>query len=414
MSGDAVAFVLGLQWGDVPRPVRSRLELLLRDFVAVSVAGRVTPTARLAADYAAAQHPGEAATALLDGRRLGVTGAAWANGVLANALDFDDGHRLAKGHPGSNVIPAALAAAEAAGAGWEEFATAVAAGYEIAIRAAIELHERSGEYHASGAWGSLGAAAAAARLLGLDAQRTRHALGLAEFHAPLAPVLRSVGDPAMTKDACGWGAFVGVSSALLARAGFTALESGLRAIGLGRTWELLQVYVKEFPCCRWAHPSIAAAARLRSTLELDPADVVRVRVRTFGAAAALARELPATTEEAQYSLVWPVAAALRHGCFGVEHVLPPAFGDRETRRLASLVEIEVDPELERAFPARRLSELVVELAGGAVHTSGPTEAPGEPDDPRWEEIVETKFAELAAEAVTDDGVALLLGGQFQG
>ena len=126
---DQAELILRLEWADVPHAVRSKIELLLRDFVAVSVAGRPTPTACIAADYATAVHPGDAATALLDGRKLAAPGAAWANGVLANALDFDDGHRLVKGHPGANVIPAALAVAEASGASTEQLLAAIAVGY---------------------------------------------------------------------------------------------------------------------------------------------------------------------------------------------------------------------------------------------------------------------------------------------
>lgn len=393
---DAVGFVRGLAWADVPAAVRTKICLLQRDFVAVSTAGRTTPTARIAADHAAAVHPGDAATACLDGRRLAVPGAAWANGVLANALDFDDGHRLAKGHPGANVIPAALAAAEAVDAGRDELRAAVAVGYEIALRAGVALHARSGDYHASGAWGALGAAAAAARLLRLDAAQTRHALGLAEYHAPIAPVMRSVAQPAMTKDACGWGAFLGVTSALLAGRGFTGLSSALledeaATADLGRHWHVLDVYVKKFPCCRWSQPAIEAALALRAQARLRPDRIAGIRVRTFAAAAAIARGVPATTEQAQYSLAWPVAAALAHGRFEVEHVLPPAFADPAAARLRELVAVEVDPAFEAQFPGRRLSAVEVETTDGALHESAPTEAPGEPGDPAQDEIVAAKL-----------------------
>ncbi|MFN2471014.1 MAG: MmgE/PrpD family protein [Gaiellaceae bacterium] len=389
---DAVEAILSLAWTDVPDPVRSRLASLTSDFGAVCVAGRVTETARIAADHAGAEHPGEAATALLDGRRLAATGAAFANGVLANALDFDDGHRLVKGHPGANVIPAALAAAETAGGDRDDLLAAVAVGYEVALRAGMHLHAASGEYHASGAWGSVGAAAAAARLLGLNPDQTRHALGLAGYHAPIAPIMRSVADPAMTKDACGWGASVGVSSALLASRGFTALAGDFLATDIGERWHLLDVYVKKFPCCRWSHPAIEAALDLRAEAELDIERIARIRLRTFAAAAAIACGVPVTTEQAQYSLVWPVAVALAHGRFAVEHVLPPAFADGAPRHLLELVDVEVDPTFESEFPARRRSSLTIETEDGLRYESGPRESPGEPDDPRWQEIVDAKSA----------------------
>ncbi len=399
-----VDWLLGVGWGDVPDHVQRRLSTLLRDFAAVCAAGRATETARIAAEYASAQHPGDEATGLLDGRLLSATGAAWANGVLANALDFDDGHRLAKGHPGANVIPAALAVAEARGAGREELLGAIAVGYEIAIRAGIALHERSAEYHASGAWGALGAAAAAARLLELDRARTQDALGLAEYHAPLSPIMRSVADPAMTKDACGIGASIGASSALLAERGFTALASSLLsddAAAPGERWRVLEVYVKKFPCCRWSHPAIEAALALRREHALEPGQISSVRVTSFSAAAALSSRHPTSTEEAQYSLVWPVAAALSRGRFAVDEVLMPAFEDPLAVRLEALVEVEVDPGFDQAFPARRLSRVSVECAG-QDYRSDVTEAPGDPEDPAWEEIVQAKFERYASPVQRSD------------
>lgn len=400
-AGRALEFIGGLRWADVPQYARQRIEALLRDFTAVTCAGSSTPTAQIAAEYAVAQHAGEQATLLHNGRRASAVGAAWANGVLANALDFDDGHRLVKGHPGANVIPAALAIAETIDAPREEVLAAITVGYEVAVRAGIALHARNAEYHGSGAWGAIGAAAAAARLLRLDPAWVRHALGLAEYHAPMAPIMRSVADPAMTKDACGWGAMTGTSSALLAADGFTAtncvvLEALCEASsGLGRRWHVDDLYIKAFPCCRWSQPAIAAALAVRRGYDVDPPAIARVIVGTFAAAAALSRTAPTTTEQAQYSLVWPVAAALIQGDFGVAHVLPPAFDDVPTHDLANRITVQVDPVLEAAFPGLRRAAVAVETIDGTRYSSELTEAPGEPDDPHWAAIIDAKLAQHA-------------------
>ncbi len=129
------AFSRALRLDDVPLHVRRQLARLLLDHAAVCEAGRHAPAARIAADHATEAHGGDSATALLDGRRLSAPGAAWANGVLANALDYDDGHRLTKGHPGAIVIPAALAIAEAVDATVDELFEAILVGYEVAVRA---------------------------------------------------------------------------------------------------------------------------------------------------------------------------------------------------------------------------------------------------------------------------------------
>jgi 2-methylcitrate dehydratase PrpD len=265
-------------------------------------------------------------------------------------------------------------------------------------------------YHASGSWGALGAAAACGRLLGLSEGALGHALGLAEYHAPIALMSRAVTDPAMTKDALGWGAFVGVSSALLAASGFTALTPSFLdgpRLGLGERWDVLDVYVKPYPCCRWSQPAIEAALRLRR----DPAwrgseSVVRVVVETFEPADTLSRRLPATTEELQYSLTWPVAVALTRGRLDVDEVLD--LGDLPVQLERTIV-VQTVPELTAAFPARRQSEVVVEWAEGTSLRSGRVEAGGEPDDPGWTALIEAKAERFLSADLRAPGAGALFG-----
>jgi 2-methylcitrate dehydratase PrpD len=393
LAAELAEFALGLRWDDVPADARRRLAWLLLDHAAVVVAGRPAPASAIAADFASAANGGNDATALLDGRRLSAPGAAWANGVLANVLDYDDGHRITKGHPGAMVIPAALAAAEATGAELPQLLEAVAVGYEIAIRVGIRQHDREATYHASGSWGSLGAAAAAGRLLGLDADQLRHALGLAEYHAPIALIMRSVADPAMTKDACGWGAQLGISSAMLAARGYTALASTFLSegppLGLGEVWMMRETYVKPYPCCRWTQPAIAAAVTVQNGSPIPAADIETVTIHTFEAAEPLSRRRPRTTEEMQYSLIWPVAVALVDGDFDVDGVLGE-FTSEDVATVARRTDVVVDGAMTAAFPARRRTRVLVRLRSGDELDSGVVEAPGEPDDPAWEAVVERK------------------------
>jgi len=412
LLGEVSCFALGLRPADVPDAVRTRLGLLLLDHAAVCAAGRRVPAARLAADYAEAVHAGTDAVALLDGRRLAAAGAAFANGVLANVLDYDDGHRLAKGHPGAVVVPAALAVAQLVGAGADELETAVLVGYEVALRAAVRQHERMPLYHASGSWGALGATTACGRLLGLSEDAFGHALGLAEYHAPIALMSRAVTDPAMTKDALGWGAFIGVSSALLAASGYTALAPCFLAgppLALGERWDVLDVYVKPYPCCRWSQPAIDAALQLRRDAAWREAPITRLAVETFAPADTLSRRVPVTTEEMQYSLTWPVAVALTEGRFGVDEVLDLAgLGDGEAARLERTIVVRTLPELTDAFPGRRLSEVVVEWADGSSLRSGRVEAGGEPDSASWTEVIEAKAARFLPAVRRTRGAGVLL------
>jgi 2-methylcitrate dehydratase PrpD len=399
-------FIAGFRIGDLTAAARERLALLLADMAAVCAAGRSVPAARIAADHAVEVHQGTDATLLTDGRRAGTVGAAFANGVLANVLDFDDGHRLTKGHPGAIVIPGALAVAQHVDATPIELLEAVVVGYEISIRAGMALHERDPAYHASGAWGALGVAAASARLLGLDQSATVSALGLAEYHAPIAPMMRSCAEPRMTKDACAWGASLGVESALLAARGFTAVRGEFPDADLGDLgdrWRLQELYIKAYPCCRWSQGAIAAALAATGGQTLAPDDVRRVSVQTFAAADGLAKVIPESTEEAQYSLLWPLASALTRGRFGVDEVLGP-FTDPDVRAMFERIELEIDPGLTAVFPGRRLTAVQIELASGARLAAGPLQARGEPDDPGLAALVAGKVADAFG-----DGAAELIG-----
>jgi 2-methylcitrate dehydratase PrpD len=199
----------------------------------------------------------------------------------------------------------------------------------------------------------------------------------------------------MTKDACGYGASLGVASTLLARRGFTALPPELLDDHVGDPggeWRLPEVYVKDHPCCRWSQPAIRSALSVRDDVA-STERIERVRIHTFAAAGALSRRIPVTTEDAQYNLVWPVATAITHGGFGVEEVLGP-FDDDAAAELARNVVVEIDPGMDAAFPERRLSAVEVELRDGRSVASDPVEARGECDDPEWEDLIAAKVARV--------------------
>ena len=387
--------LIALRWDEVPAAVQRRTGYLVADCLAASFAGAATPTARIASDYAAAVMSGSDALGWFGGERLSVEGASFANAVMSNALDFDDGHRLAKGHPGAIVIPAAVALAERTGASVEELMTAILLGYEISIRAAVAQHALRHEYHATGSWGAIGVAAAACRLLGSSFEQFEDAVGIAEYHAPISLIMRSVDEPRMTKDAIGWGALVGVSSARLAEAGF----SGTRAEVLddpsfatvGREWLIHETYVKPYPSCRWGHASVRAALDLRPGI--GSRAISRVTIRTFAAAAALSQDAPTTTEAAQYSLKWPVASALVAGEYRVPDVLVDGRDrDPAVQAIFDRTTVEVDEAMDAAFPARRLAAVDVLLDDGTTLSSGEVEAHGEPGDAEWDAIVVDKVA----------------------
>src|SRR5919202_5333890 len=214
-------FAHSVRWEDLPPDVRSQAIRCVLDLCGAAVAGSRTKAAQSAAKYALYAHGNGPSTIIGTDTSSTAVGAALANGFAASALDVDDGYRPVKGHPGAVVFPAVLAAAEEAGSSGVEFLTSLVVGYEVAMRAGRILHSLYNFYHGSGAWAPIGAAAGVARLLGCGVEQTWHALGIAEFHAAMTPEMRSVEHPSMLKDGIGWGAMVGMGSALLAVHGFT-------------------------------------------------------------------------------------------------------------------------------------------------------------------------------------------------
>jgi 2-methylcitrate dehydratase PrpD len=395
-------FARTVRWEGLPTDVRSQAICCVLDLCGAAVAGSRTKVAQSAATYALYAHGTGPSTIIGTGASSTPVGAALANGFAASALDIDDGYRPVKGHPGAVVFPAVLAAAEEAKSSGVDFLAALVVGYEVAMRAGRVLHSLYDFYHGSGAWAPIGAAAGVARLLGCDAEQTWHALGIAEFHAAMTPEMRSVDHPSMLKDGVGWGAMVGIASGQLAARGFTGIpalfdvdHSGPRLTeSLGDEYLILDLYFKPYACCRWAQPAIEGALSAARQIGATATEVARVRVHTFEAATHLRSTSPRTTEEAQFSLPWPIACALIDGVVGPEQVTGESLTDPARRELAARVEVVADAELERAFPEQALAWVEIETTEGSHACSEVSAAPGDAGTPFRDRGLAKKFRDL--------------------
>jgi 2-methylcitrate dehydratase PrpD len=319
---------------------------------------------------------------------------------------------LTKGHAGVAILPALLALVDAAGPGQapapvdgREFLTCLVLGYEIATRAGMALHATVPEYHCSGAWNALGCAAVAARHLGFDAATTRHALGVAEYFGPRGQILRACDSPTMVKDGSGWGAQVGLAAALLARDGFTGAPAltverdDARAFwsDLGTRWRIREQYFKAYPVCRWAQPAIEAALDLQRAHRFAADEIATIAIESFREAVALGSQCatPQTTEEAQYSIAFPVAAALVFGRVGAGEVDVRGLSEPRVQRLLPSVTLAEDDQFSRRFPAERWARVRVTLADGRSFVSEPARARGNPENPLSDDELRTKYRELA-------------------
>ena len=217
------SFVCRLEPDALPAALQDQAVRCILDLVGVAIAGTRTPMAEISARFAHEQFAAGSATVIGSAKPLSVTGAIWVNGASASALDMDDGNRMAMGHPGASVIPAAMAIAERTGASGREFLAALVAGYEVAVRAsAARVPWYKDKMYSTGIWGVFGATAAAGKLLEFDEATLQSALGIAGSHGSFPPGgLQS--NHAMVKETIAWSGMTGVSAALLAQQHFVGL-----------------------------------------------------------------------------------------------------------------------------------------------------------------------------------------------
>ena len=400
------AFIHQLSYDDLPPQVRHLTVRCLVDTIGVAIGGRRTPLSRIIYAHARRQFGGDETRLWFDGARVSLAGAALAHATTIDALDLHDSCRPVKGHSGVALFPAALGALGAVKkpVNGREFITALTLGYEIATRAGTAQHASVPDYHTSGSWNALGVAAILARWLELDEESTRHALGIAEYHGPRSQMMRTIDHPSMVKDGSGWGALAGTSAALLAADGFTgapALTVESDEVvrfweSLGQSWSMDAQLFKPYPVCYWAQPALAAALGLQREFEIEPERIRAIRVHTFHEATRLTARAPDTTEAAQYSLPFPLAALLVHGKLGAAEVQGEALKHPEVLRLAQLVELIEDPECCAAFPERRLARVEL-VTDRDTHQSAFTEPLwGTPEDLPDDAELSAKFRDLAA------------------
>jgi len=373
-SADLLAeWVAALSYDDLSDTEIAKAEDCILDAIGCAVAGFADPSARAVAAMAAKTYPAGAAPVWFSGTGLNAVGAAYVNAAAASALDIDDGHRLAMGHPGAAVIPAALAVAAETGAGGRELVAAIVAGYEIAVR--LGHAEITKPYH-TGNWTGFGAAAAACKLKGATPEQIAQALVITAYHCPrLQDLTQSKFMGAHVKESIPWSVVAGLGAADLALNGFTGCRDALdldgrfdpvviRA-GLGDDFKIAGTYFKRYSVCRWGHTSIEGLVGIMRAHGLGPDDLQAVTVDTFREAAALNNEsAPDNIIGAQYSLPYTMAVAALHGEGALAPLTADAIGDAAAEQLAARIHVRHAPEMDAHLPHRAPARVAVETAAG--------------------------------------------------
>jgi 2-methylcitrate dehydratase PrpD len=417
VSDHTVAFIHDLAFSQIPEATLENARRCLLDTIGVAAGAVGTDAGRIVRDHVAAFHcPAEkGARMLFDGRRVAPPGAAMAGAAMIDSLDGHDGQRNTKGHMGVVVVPALLALADEIARGdAAEFLTRLVLGYEIGTRAGMALHATVPEYHTSGAWNAVAAAAMGARALGLDGERTRHALGTAEYYGPRSQMMRCIDHPSMVKDGSTMGGYVGLSAALLAGQGFTgapAVTVEDAAVihlwqDLGSRWRMDEQYIKVFPVCHWAHAPAEAVLSLRQ--RAPAAEVEAITVYSFHNAVRLAMREPENTDDAQYSLPFCVAAALVHGRIGAAEIDGDGLRDAEVLRLSRGLVLIEDDACNARYPAQLWARAEILMKDGRVLRSEEFQPRGSTGVALPDADVDAKFDILAGPALGSGRAARLL------
>ena len=424
-------FSAGLRFADLPPQVVESARRHLLDTFGVAIRGRAHGNA--SASLQALEGTDGAAGAIAvwgTERRLAAGYAAMANGIAAHALDFDDTHTDSIVHGSAIIAPVVMALGESRNASGEDLVCAFVAGWEVAARVGLAsrgtFHKRG--FHSTSIAGIFGAVTAAARLLGLDAERTAHAIGLAGSQASGINEYLSNSSSAKCVHT-GWSAHAGIVSATLAQAGMTGPMSVfegrdgiLRAYGLpeecdaaaldaglGTRWEATRISIKPYPCCHFAHAFVdcvgallakgVAAADIRQLHCVVPEIELPLICEPF------AEKLrPASPYAAKFSLPFLLASRIADG--GIDHRTfePAKLARKDLLELAARVTYRVAAPGETPFPRTFPGWVEATLADGSTRIERLDVNRGHPDNPLTLDEVAAKFRDNGAEVLGDAGV----------
>ncbi len=418
-------FAADLSYDDLPDAVVVRTKLLILDTAGIIVRARhdaeSTPSLISAVERLGLKSAGSNVncSVLGDDATYAPTAAALINGTLAHSLDFDDTHAAASLHSSAPIVPAALAAAEMSGASGKDVIAACVAGYEVQIRLALALgpteHYDRG-YHPTATCGVFGAAAAAGKLLGLDADAIQSAFGIALSQA--AGSMQFLADGSWTKRShVGQAAQNGLICAAMAGEGFKGpkqafegkwgflhayapnADAAKAVAGLGERWETLNLAVKPYPSCRYTHAPMDGLIALRQSHGIDAADIEEVEIGIAETGWKIVgnpdenKHDPKSVVDGQFSMPFCAAVVLREGRMAWDDYAKH-LDDAATLALCRKVKVSVDDRAQALFPANMSGAVRIRTKSGEFETL--IEVPlGEPANFMTEDAFKAKFDGLA-------------------
>lgn len=409
------SFAAQLEWSDIPDLVIRKTEDLLVDWFGSAVAGKNAKAVEIIAQFAQTMGPSSGQSEILLNRKLtSPYFAAMCNAAASHVVEQDDLHNSSVFHPATVIFSPALAVAQSLGVSGREFLVAVIAGYEVGIRIG-EFMGRSHYkiFHTTGTVGSLAAAAAVGRLLKLSPEQMLHAFGSAGTQAAgLWEFLKDAADSKQLHTAHAAG--TGLMSAYLAKDGFTGAQQilegkqGMAAgmstdadlsklnAGLHQRWATLETSFKFHASCRHTHPAADALLQVMQTNHLQFTDLAHITTHVHQGAIDVLGAVtdPKTVHQSKFSMGTVLAIVAKYGHAGLDE-FENHFLDPEICQLRDNVSMQLDPQVDQAYPQRWIGKVSVKTHAGAEFHGQLDEPKGDPGNTLTRSEIESKAIRLA-------------------
>ena len=413
-------FVAETQWEDIPASVQRHAKLVALDTLGVILAGSERPEVQRLRERLAAT-AGSGATVLARGWPVhDPRTAALVNGIAGRAIELCEGLRLVTGQPAMQTLPGVLAVGEHAGTSGREMLTALIVGYDVAARLSMAFTPRP-LAHQNGQVGLLAAAAAGARVRGLDAAGVSRAMRIAVTLVLTPSYTNAVAGATALNVAGGMSGYACALAPELALAGFEAQDDAIEEalthlVGngfnpdrmldeLGTRWEITRNYFRLYACCNPIHPALDCLKAVLGTLRPRPDDIARIDVATYRFASVMRNPDPPNYFASKYSLPHAAAVMVVKGDAGHAAIDDAALRDPAIAALRPRVHVAEDPAMSAVAPRLRPARVTVTLKDGRQGTHACESHRGDFQQPFEESEIRGKFRELAAFVLTPESIA---------
>jgi 2-methylcitrate dehydratase PrpD len=413
-------FVATTRLEEIPETVRAHARLVLLDTIGVILAGSARPEVR---ELRFRLDGGSGATIYAAGwPARDPRTAALLNGVAGRAIELCEGLRFVSGQAAMQVLPGVLAVGEAVRASGREMLAAFVLGYDAAARLSAGFTPRP-LAHQNGQSSLLAAAAAGARLKGLDPAGVSLAMRIATVLVLTPSYTNAVAGATALNVAGGMSGFAAALAPDLAASGFAAqpdaIEEALGQLvgggftadrlldGLGERWEITRNYFRLYACCNPIHPALDCLKAALDQLRPRAEEIARIDVATYRFASVMRNPDPPNYFASKYSLPHAAATMAVRGGVGFAELDDGALADPVIAALRRRVHIEENPAMSALAPRLRPARVTVTLADGRSATHARDSHRGDFQEPFSEAEIRAKFRELAGTVLTAAGAAAL-------